>query len=59
MKNNFLLFATSYPYTMGILAVIWIGSALLLIVDRTLSITPVIIGNAVATLIIAVIGFRK
>jgi hypothetical protein len=58
-NNNFIIFATAYPYTMGILAIVWIGSAMLLIIDKSLSITPIIVGNVVATIIIAGIGFRK
>ena len=59
MKNNIIIYATAYPYTAGILTVIWIGSVMLLIIDRSLSLAVVMIGNVLMTLIIASIGFRK
>lgn len=59
MKSNIIIFATAYPYTMGILAIMWIGSALLLTLDRSLSFNIVIGVNVLMTLTIAGIGFRK
>ena len=58
MKRMFLM-ATTYPYTAGILALMWVGSALLLRVDDNLSFDTVIITNVITTIIIASIGFRK
>lgn len=58
MKNVFIM-ATTYPYTAGVLAVMWIGSALLLHLDSNLSFDTVIITNVVTTLIVANIGFHK
>ena len=59
MKTNIIILATAYPYTMVILTMMWLGSALLLIIDNSLSFNLVIATNLVTTLIIAAIGFKK
>jgi hypothetical protein len=58
MKNVFIM-ATTYPYTAGVLAVMWVGSAMLLKIDSGLSFNTVIVSNVITTLIVANIGFRK
>lgn len=58
MKNVFIM-ATTYPYTAGTLAIMWIGSALLLRLDSNLSFDTVIMTNVITTLVVANIGFRK
>lgn len=58
MKRMIIL-ATAYPYTAGILAIIWIGTAALLKIDSSLSFDRTIIVTGVVTLLIASIGFRK
>ena len=57
--KKILLFATSYPYTAGIIAVIWLGSVLMLLIDSSLSSNTVLFVNVLVTLFVAVIGFRK
>ncbi len=54
-----LLFATNYPYTTGIIAIIWLGSIALLKIDPSLSPTTVIIVNVCLTSVIAIVGFRR
>jgi len=46
-----------YPYTAGTIAVIWIGSALLAIIRPEISAQILISLVAVATLIVAAVGF--
>ena len=58
MKNVFIM-ATTHPYTAGTLAIMWIGSALLLRLDSNLSFDTVIMTNVITTLVVANIGFRK
>lgn len=58
MKPN-LLFVTSYPYTTGIIAIIWLGSVLLFRIDGGLPLTPVLIINSVMSVIVAMIGYRR
>lgn len=55
--KDFLLFI-KYPYTAGIIAVIWLGSAVLLAIQSDLVMIDVININMVATVIIAGFGFR-
>lgn len=58
MKQMFVL-ATAYPYTAGILAIIWIGSAMLLTISSNLALEPVLLGDVIASGLIAIVGFRK
>ena len=55
--REFLLFI-KYPYTAGIVSVIWLGSAGLLMIDPELSIVLVLGINLATTIVIAMIGFR-
>lgn len=54
-----ILFSTSYPYTTGIIAIMWLGSVILLKIDTNLSAEPIILVNVLLTLLIANIGFRR
>lgn len=56
MLKDFLLFI-KYPYTAGIIAVIWLGSVAMVALADDLNLIEVIIVDLVATLLIAVIGF--
>ena len=56
MLKDFLLFI-KYPYTAGIIAVIWLGSVAMVALADDLSLIEVIIVDLVATLLIAIIGF--
>ena len=57
MLKDFLLFI-KYPYTAGIISVIWIGSAVLIGVEKELDVVKVMMIDLIATMIIAFIGFR-
>jgi hypothetical protein len=53
------MMATAYPYTAGIIAVIWLGSVILLKIDSTLSFKLVIFVNVALTALFASIGFKR
>jgi hypothetical protein len=57
MFKDFVLFV-KYPYTAGVIATIWIGSAILIGIDTSLPVIKIIIINCVVTYLVAVIGFR-
>lgn len=57
MLKDFVLFV-KYPYTAGVIAVIWIGSAILIAIDTDLPVLNIIVINCVVTYLIALIGFR-
>lgn len=52
-----LLLHIRYPYTSGIIAAMWIGTAFLAAIDRSAPIASMLILDSVATTIIAIIGF--
>ena len=47
-----------YPSTAGIIGAIWVGSGILLLVDRQLPLLTMVQLNIVASLIIGILGFR-
>lgn len=48
-----------YPYTAGVIAVMWIGAALLAIIRPEVSAQVLISLVAVATMIVALVGFSS
>jgi hypothetical protein len=56
MQKEFILFI-KYPYTAGIIAIIWIASAMLMAISDNLPVTKMVIIDMVVTVIIAAIGF--
>ena len=48
-----------YPYTAGVIALMWIGSALLAIIRSEISGQVLISMVAVATIIVAAVGFSS
>lgn len=48
-----------YPYTAGVIAVMWIGTALLAIIRPEISVALLISMVALATLIVAFVGFSS
>ncbi len=46
-----------YPYTAGVIAVIWLGTAVLAVIRPEDSIETLIVLAAAATIIIALVGF--
>lgn len=57
MVSNFLVFV-KYPSVSGILAIIWIGSTFLIATNPELPITKMLVINTIASVIIAIVGFR-
>lgn len=57
--KSMILFATAYPYATGILAVIWVGSAVLLHLDSSLSFNFVLIVDVLMSVVVAAVGFRN
>lgn len=48
-----------YPYTAGVIAVMWIGTALLAIIRPEVSAQALVTLVAIATLIVALVGFSS
>lgn len=57
MLKEFLLFI-KYPYTAGVIGVIWLGSAALLAIDGKLPLVRVVTIDMFASVVIAGFGFR-
>lgn len=57
MLKEFLLFI-KYPYTAGVIGIIWLGSAALLAIDGKLPLVRVVTIDMLASVIIAGFGFR-
>ncbi|CAN5422803.1 hypothetical protein BH10PAT3_BH10PAT3_1160 [soil metagenome] len=57
MLKEFLLFI-KYPYTAGVIGLIWLGSAALLAIDSKLPLVRVVIIDMFASVVIAGFGFR-
>ena len=48
-----------YPYTAGVIALMWIGSALLAVIRPEVPVKTLIVLVSAATLIVAVVGFSS
>jgi hypothetical protein len=57
MFKDFVLFV-KYPYTAGIIATMWLGTAALLAIDNKLPVIAIVAVNMAASIVIAVFGFR-
>ena len=57
MLKEALLFI-KYPYTAGVIGIVWLGSAVLLAIDKDLSVVHVVVINMIVSVIIAGFGFR-
>lgn len=57
MLKDFLLFI-KYPYTAGIIAIIWLGSAAFVALDKELNLIDIVIIDMIVSVIIAGFGFR-
>lgn len=53
-----LMLFIKYPYTAGIIATMWLGTASILAIDQELPVVDIVIIAMIATVIIALIGFR-
>jgi hypothetical protein len=56
MLKEMLLFI-KYPYTAGIIAIIWLASAILMAISRDLDALRIVMINTITSVIIAAIGF--
>ena len=56
MLKEFILFI-KYPYTAGVIATIWLGSAVLMAINRDLPIVSMVIIDMASSVIIASVGF--
>lgn len=56
MLKEIILFI-KYPYTAGVIGTIWLGSAILMALNRGLDGVHIVIINMFASVIIALIGF--
>jgi hypothetical protein len=54
-----LVFQVRYPYTAAVIAIIWLGTAILLAITPSLPIQQFVIINSIATIGIAAIGFTS
>ena len=57
MLKEFVLFI-KYPYTAGVIGIIWLGSAALLAINDELSMVGIVCINMISSVIIAGFGFR-
>jgi hypothetical protein len=53
-----LLLFVKYPYTAVVIATVWLGTAAFLAIDTSLPIIKMVMIDMIATLVIAVLGFR-
>jgi hypothetical protein len=56
--RDFVLFI-KYPYTAGVVATVWVGTAVLIAIDPQLPVLRMILIDCVVTYVIAFIGFRE
>ncbi len=57
MFKEFMFFI-KYPYTAGVIATIWLGSAVLLAINRDTPAFKVVMINMIGSVIVAAIGFN-
>ena len=57
MFKDFILFI-KYPYTAGVIATIWLGSAALMAINRGLPAIKIVVIDLIVTVIIALLGFN-
>ena len=56
MHKEFILFI-KYPYTAGVIATIWLGSAVLLALSKDLPVLSIVIIDMVVSVFLAFVGF--
>lgn len=57
MLKEFILFI-KYPYTAGVIATIWLGSAALLAINEDLPFLRIVVINMIVTVLLSIFGFR-
>ena len=58
MKQQSFIMFLKYPYSMAVMACIWIGSAVMVFINQDLPILFILIINVIASWIVAWISFR-
>jgi len=56
--KDFILFI-KYPYTAGVIATVWLGSATLMAINNELPIVPMVVINMLTSVVIAAVGFTS
>lgn len=56
MLKEFILFI-KYPYTAGVIATVWLGSAILMAINRDVQSYRIVLIDMLVSVIIAAIGF--
>lgn len=56
MLKEFILFI-KYPFAAGVIATIWLGSAILMAISRGLDAFKIVLINVIVSVVIAAIGF--
>jgi hypothetical protein len=56
MLKDVILFI-KYPYTAGVIATIWLGSAILMAINRELNGVQIVVINVFTSVVLAIIGF--
>lgn len=56
MLKEFILFI-KYPYTAGVIATIWLGSAVLMAINHDLPIVLMVIIDTAVSVVISAVGF--
>lgn len=57
MFKEIILFV-KYPYTAGVIATMWLGTAIILAINQDLDVINVVLLNMAASCVIALLGFR-
>ncbi len=57
MFKDVILFV-KYPYTAGVIATMWLGTALILAINSHLNVINVVLINMAASCVVAILGFR-
>jgi len=56
MLRELLLFI-KYPYTAGVIATIWLASAVLMALNAQLDVIKIVVINMIVSVLIALVGF--
>ncbi|MDQ5970056.1 MAG: hypothetical protein QG593_573 [Patescibacteria group bacterium] len=57
MFKDIILFV-KYPYTAGVIATMWLGTAIILALNSNLDVINIVLINMAASCVVALLGFR-
>ena len=57
MFKDIILFV-KYPYTAGVIATMWLGTAIILALNSNLDVINIVLINLAASCVVALLGFR-